>query len=444
MVTESEDAIGGDCTNVGCVPSKALLHAAKTVHTARTNKFAPNCDSPDAEKVFQHVRDSVQKIKDKETVVALEEEYGVTMVVGRGRFVSQKVVQVNDQKYTADKIVIATGSRPHVLDVPGVEKASLHTNETIFSIDTIPDKLLVIGAGPIGIELGQAFAMLGSKVTILDHGNTFLPKEDKDVAEVLKRECENLGMTFKFSASVVSFLSKNVLKVKNNTTKKTYELDFDAALVSIGREVSYKGLGLDIAGVELDERGLIKHNGRLRSTSNTSVYVSGDAAGPPFFTHMTELHAKIIVNNWLSPFKKKLSLDNFAWVTFTEPQVSTFGQSQKQLDEQDVQYNVLKKELGDTDRMITDDYQLGLLKVFLDKKGRVLGGSMVGKNAGEITQELSFLMAKKIKLKKLMDKVYPYPIESRINTQLAVQHVSKSVTPTTKRLLKILYKLFGS
>lgn len=447
LVTKTAEDIGGDCLHWGCVPSKALLHAAQDVYGFKkalrygTNE-ASESFTPDPHKVFSHVRNSIGAIYDHENLDYFRKERGWEIVVGAAKFIGANTVAVEGTKYSAAKIVIATGSRPRELKVSGVEKVHVHTNETIFDLNSIPKKLLVVGGGPIGLELGQAFAMLGTHVTIVDAGSDFYAREHRDIANVLKQSFDDLEIAYICNAHISSFTDTSTAEIQTSTG--SLSVQFDTVLAAIGREISYDELGLENAGIVLNERGIVASNEYMQ-TSNPNVFVVGDAHGSRMFTHAAEVHANVVMRNLFKPklFWTKLSYDTFSAITYTEPQVASFGRSEQELSTAQVSFRTVTKDFAHNDRMITDEATNGLLRVHLDRKGRILGGSMVGKNAGELIQELILLMELGKPISTLLSKTYAYPTQTRINRELALSVGAERLTAPTKKFLHTLFKIIN-
>ena len=376
LIDKSDENIGGDCLNFGCVPSKALIHTARTIGALSEAKhFGVNVSGEvDIEKVNEYIRNKKEVFRPHESAEYFE-SVGMTVVLGEASFVSSDSIEVNGVVYTGKKIVIATGSSPRKLDLPGIENVDVQTNETIFSLKKLPKKLVIIGGGPIGMEIGQAFNYLGSEVTIIERGKNFLPKEDPDIAHVLQKQLEKQGVNFLFETETVRFDSSTELVTKNKAGAES-TLTFDTVLASIGRVISVDSLNLEKAGVERNEKGGIVVDDYLRST-NKKVYVCGDAAGGFQFTHMAEVHAAVVLHNFFSPLKKKLKTEKFAWVTYTDPEIATFGLREVDLKEKGLAYEVLESDFSEDDRAIVDGYQYGKVKLFITPKGKLLGGSMV-------------------------------------------------------------------
>lgn len=443
LIDKSDAHIGGDCLNTGCVPSKSLIHVARMIHEARA--AAPfglsTAGDIDLAKVMAYVKERQDIIRAHENAEHFR-ALGMDVVLGEASFTSRDTVRVGDTVYRGKKIILATGSRPRELSIPGVEdtRSHLFTNETIFSLTTLPRRLVVIGAGPIGIELGQAFAFLGSEVHIVANESAILPREDADTAKVLAEQLARDGITFHFNATTLRFENGSNLIIQNTKTNTETALPFDAALVSIGRVLNTEGLGLDAAGITV-EKGRIVVDAYLR-TSNKHVLVCGDVAGQHQFTHVAELHAACIIRNLVTPFfKKKLSTDGMAWVTYTTPEIATYGLSTAELTKRGIPYTVLSSSFVEDDRAITDNAQDSHTKMYIHKRTKcILGGTMVAPSAGELVQELILAQSQGLGIDALFGKVYPYPTASRINKRLVAQEKKKSLTPLVQKLLRTLYR----
>lgn len=438
LIDKSDAHIGGDCLNFGCVPSKALIHVARTVRSA--NEAGAFGLTTKGEVSWEKVR---TYIKEKQDIIRHHEnaqwfiEKGMTVVLGNASFVSKNEVKVNDDIFTAKKIVLATGSRPRTLLGQGIEKVTrVLNNENIFTMESLPKRLLVIGGGPIGIELSQALSHLGSKVTIVDPGTQILGKEDPEIANVVQTQMEKEGVTFKLGCKLKEFTDSTTATVTGTQGEEV--LSFDAVFVGIGRVLNTEGLALEKAGIQTDEKGRILVDSYL-CTTNKRIFVCGDVAGNYQFTHAAEMHAGVILRNFFSPFKKKFNADHISWTTFTTPEVGTYGLSEAELQRRNLKYRVLKTDFSEDDRAITEGYEYGISKMFIDEKGKVLGGTMVAPHAGELIAELVLAQSEGLSVKALFNKTYAYPTAARINKRLVSSYFAGKLTSFTKRLLKFLY-----
>lgn len=436
LIDKNEASIGGDCLNFGCIPSKALIHVARQIYEGKQAEqfgFIQN-GTLDIQKVMAYVRKAQETIREHENAEYFRDK-GMTVVLGEASFCGRHEVIVNGEVYSAKKIVLATGSRPRNLVLPGIETATVYTNETIFLIDTLPKKLVFIGGGPISVELGQAFARLGSQVTIVSTGKRILERDDADIASVLMESLIKEGVTFYFETKP-SGVERDMLTVETPTG--TEQIQCDALFVGIGRELVIDTLSLEHADIRTDQSGKKLIVDDYLRTTNKDVYVCGDVAGGMMFTHMAEVHARIIITNFFSPIKKRFTTDHFAWVTYTDPEVATFGLSESELQRQKQKYEVIETSFADDDRAITEARQSGLVKLFI-YDNKVLGGTMIGKGAGELVQELILAQTHGLSVSQMLEKVYPYPTATRINKKILGEYAKKSLTPFVKKLLHWMY-----
>lgn len=441
LVDKSDEHIGGDCLNFGCVPSKALIHVARMAHDARqSTRFGLDVSGfVDWKKVRSYIKEKQATIRVHENASWFREK-GMDVVEGSAEFVSRSSILVNGKEYTGKKIVIATGSRPRSLVGVGIEKVSrVLNNESIFDMEEFPKRLLVFGSGPIGIEIAQSLALLGSEVTVSDPGRAILVKEDPEIANVLMEEMKKQGVLFLMGSKLKEFISSNQATLIDESGKEI-GVSFDAVFIGIGRVLNVEGLALEKAGIEMNERGGIKVDDYLRTT-NKNVYLCGDIAGNFQFTHAAEMHAVVILRNFFSPFKKKFSGDRIAWTTYTFPEVASFGLWEAELKKRNIAYTVLASDFEEDDRAITDEYQYGKSKLFITPKGEILGGTMVAPNAGELIQELILANTSRLSIKSIFAKTYPYPTASRINKRIVSQYFAGKLTEGSKRILRLLYRL---
>ena len=446
VIAKSDKDIGGECLNNGCVPSKALIHVSRIVHNAKlAGEFGLKVDGQvNIEKAFEYVYKKQEIIRIHENAKWLQEQ-GIVVVLGEARFFRKNEVVVNGKNYAAKKIVLATGSKPVKLNVPGAELVNYFDNENIFHIKHLPGRFLMVGGGPISIELGQALRRLGSEVTIVERGNRILMHDDETLAGILLQRLKDEGITFHFNVAIEEFISANKAVIKH-TSGETFTLTFHAVFAGIGRELSLESLQLPLAGIETKDNKIVKD--KYLRTTNKNVFVCGDIAGGLLFSHAAEFHARIILNNLLSPLKKKLSNDHMSWVTFTDPELATFGLSENQLMQRNIKYLKLEEGFKDDDRAVTDDYRYGKMILFIRKKSWfkkqvILGGTMIAPNAGELIQELILANKSHLSIRAIFNKIYPYPVASRINQKTVLEYKQQSLTGFVKKLLRITFKIFS-
>ena len=446
MVEKTDEHIGGECLNDGCVPSKALIHVSRIAHSAQeaANFGVTQTGKIDIQKAIKYVYEKQNIIRVHENATWMREQ-GIDVALGVANFTGKNEIEVDGKKFQGTKIVIATGSKAKKLKVPGIESVKYYDNENIFHINQLPQKLIVIGSGPIGIEIGQAMNRLGSKVTVVSTGNKILEHDDEAVSNILLKKLQEQGIEFYFNAAVDSFSSANeaIIKLKDGSTKR---VQLDAVFVGIGRVFELKPLQLHNANIEVKNDKIVVDD--FLRTTNKNVYVCGDVAGSLQFSHEAEFQARILLNNFFSPLNKKLNNDHISWVTFTDPEVATFGLNERQLKERKIYYKRLDQDFKKDDRAITDNYQYANLILFISQGGlfhkeKILGGTMVAPNAGELIQELVLANTYGLSINTIFNKIYSYPVATRINQKAIVQYKQQKLTGGLKKLLHFTYKLFS-
>lgn len=435
--------MGGDCLNYGCVPSKSLLSAAKAFYHAQTaHYFGAEATSLtlDFSKVMQHVHqviDTIAKNDSKERFTSL----GVQVIQAPGQFINPKTLQAGDIEIQAKWYVVATGSSPFVPPIPGLKQVTYETNETIFNLKILPKHLIVIGGGPIGCELAQAFAMLGSKVTILE-AFAILPKDDVDCVAVVRSQLEKLGITIHDNITVqeISQDNKGDVKVTIKVNGKAHLIHGSHLLVSAGRRANVQGLDLEKAHVKYSPKG-IDVDARLRSSSNKKIYAMGDVAGGFQFTHIANYHASIVLKNILFRLPEKVDYRAVPWVTYTEPEMAHVGLTIADV-QQRTDIRIVEWSFQDNDRAQTEHETLGKIKVISDKKANILGVTIVGSKAGELILPWVMAIREKKNLRSLIDVIVPYPTLSEISKRAAIEfYIPRLFSKKTRWLVSLLLKL---
>ncbi|GAB2528534.1 dihydrolipoyl dehydrogenase family protein [Spirosoma aerophilum] len=443
FIEKDEQNIGGECLNTGCVPSKALIHVSRQVHQAKAAQAFGLTDGgkPDFGLVKQYIQERISRIKQHENADFFRQQ-GIDVVIGTARFTGKNTLEAAGKTFTAKRIVIATGSQAIPLKVPGIEAVALYDNHTIFNLDALPKRLLVVGGGPVAVELGQALHRLGSAVTIVQSAGRILGKEGPEVSELLMERLSLEGIDIRVNTKLVAFPSATLATIEDAAGTQS-QLGFDAVLVSIGRQINVDALQPEAAGIAT-ESGKLKLDAYLRTT-NPQVYAIGDVTGQLYFSHTPEMQAPILMNNFLSPLKKKVSYENFSWVTFTDPEVATFGLSEEQLTEQGVAYEKIVYGFGEDDRAVIDDYQYGKLWLYLSKghklfgKRKLLGGSLVAPQAGEMIQDLILANTADLGAGAIQNKIYPYPVASRVSKMALLEQLKGNIPGWVKQVVRRLY-----
>ncbi|WP_025761845.1 dihydrolipoyl dehydrogenase family protein [Dyadobacter tibetensis] len=446
LVDKSDKHIGGDCLNYGCVPSKALIHASRLVHQAQAGiAFGIYADGkPDLEKVMHYIYEKQEHIRKHENADYLRRE-GIDVVLGMAKFVDKDAITVRGIVYKARRIILATGSRPTKLSVPGVERVNCIDNEHLFTASELAGRMLVVGGGPIGVEMGQAMNRLGLQVTIVQSGPQLLAKEEPEIVEILHKRLIDEGMDIRLNTEVKSFEGPYEANLVNRQGK-TCRINFDSVFVAAGRHFELENLDLDRAGIEVQNGKIIVN--RYLQTSNNRIFTCGDIAGFMQFSHAAEQHTRLLLNNLFSPLKRKLNNDHMSWVTFSDPEVATFGLQLSELKKRKIKYQRLEISFEDDDRAVVDDYQYGKLILYLSpggllRKQRILGGTMIAPQAGELVQELLLANSLKLDIDAIFNKIYPYPVASRVNQMIIVNEKEKMLKGKLNGVLRGLFRFLN-
>ena len=433
--------LGGDCLTVGCVPSKALLRCAKAAAAVRrASEFGIKIDgdvSVDFGYVMQRMRRIRAHIAPVDSAKRYSEKLGVDVYIGKGKFIDKNSIEVNGQILNFAKAVVATGGTAAIPNIPGLKQAPYLTNATIFNLTELPGRLGVIGAGPIGLEMAQAFQRFGSQVTVFSRSDKILPKEDPDAAIIIKNSLHRDGVIFEFNAKfkhVESTDGKLPVTIVLQEGNEERRLEFDGLLIATGRKPAVKGLGLEDAGVEYDERLGVKVNDKLQTT-NSDIYAVGDVASKYQFTHMSDFMARMVIRNALFFGRDKFSNLLIPWATYTEPEVAHVGLYEKDLEEQDIEFATFVLDFSDVDRGIVDDETEGFVKVHV-KKGtdQILGATIVGSHAGDMISEITVAMQSEMGLGKLANVIHPYPTAAEAIRQCGDAYNRSRLTPTVKSI----------
>ena len=416
--------MGGECLNTGCVPSKALLHAARVAHAVRTaGEVGLKCvpvTREDAAGVMRHVRDTIRAVEGADATAKLLTDNGVEIRHGSASFANPHTLHLGGERLTAANFILATGSSPKRPDIPGLEDAGYLTNQTVFDLDAIPEALLVIGGGPNGVEMAQAFRRLGSRVTLVQNRERLLPRDDVELASALAAVLREEGVEIRFSASVESVGRESGRKaavVKQHDYRD--EIVCDEILATVGRVPNTAGLNLEAAGVEYDSKK-VKTNAQLQTTA-PHIYACGDLLGHDQFSHMAEYEAKTVVRNILFPGQSRADFGLSPWATFTDPEVVHLGLTEEDAKAQGLAYEVYRQPFAQNDRAITDGETRGFVKVLTaGLGGRILGVHIFGPRGSELMQEWTLAMQHGHSIRDIADLVHIYPTLS-----MACQHAAQ-------------------
>lgn len=423
MIDKEEAHIGGDCLNFGCVPSKALIHIAKQFHGAKkaSNFGLTIAGKANMRSVLDYVHQKQAVIREHESADYIRAQ-GIDLKIGIASFIDENTLKVGEELFTAPRVIIATGSRPRNIPFKGIDQVKIFTNENLFyEMTELPDRLLVVGGGPIGCEMAQTFQRFGSQVTIIDMADRILNKEREEYSQILTEQLTNEGITISNQTKLVEFTSANSAKI-DVLNEGEREIHFDAVLMAIGRVLNLEDLQLENAKIETTERGNLVLDEYLRTT-NKSVFASGDAAGKHQFSHAAEMHTKLLTANFKNNFSEKFDDKHLSWVTFTQPEIATFGLSEAYMQKEGIEYWRQDQDFKKDDRAIVDEYSYAQVTLYLtpitfwNKKRKIIGGTIIAPNAGELMQELTLAMEQELPINAIYDKLYAYPVASRINQQ---------------------------
>ena len=439
VVLIEKHKMGGDCLNYGCVPSKAMIAAGKRAHLMRTSKpfgIAPVEPAIDHAAVHDHVKQVIAAIEPNDSVERFS-GLGVDVILAAGRFLDKNTVQAGTKRIKARRFVIATGSSPFVPPIPGLEETPYFTNETLFDNKERLDHLIIVGGGPIGMELAQAHRRLGSKVTVLE-GLKALGKDDPELTAVVLKAVRDEGVDIREGAMVERVEgTAGAVRVTIKTDTGNETIEGTHLLLAVGRRPNTEGLNLEAAGIEA-ERGSVKVDGGM-VTTNRKVFAIGDVAGGLQFTHVANYHAGIVIRRALFQAPVKVSEAAIPWVTFTEPELAHVGLTEEQAAQRHGKISVLRWPYHENDRAQAERTTEGLVKVICAKNGRILGATIVGEHAGELIQMWTLAISQKMKIKAMMDWISPYPTLSELNKRAAYRfYGSAASNPVLRKVIGAL------
>lgn len=437
-----KDEMGGDCLNTGCVPSKAMIRSAKILSYIKEHekygirKASAEVDFAD---VMKRVKGVIKEIEPHDSV----ERYtglGVDVIKGTAKLTGPHSVEVDGKTITAKNIVLATGAEPVVPPIPGLADADYFTSDTIWDIETLPKKMVVLGGGPIGSEMTQALHRLGAEVTQIEMGPRILGREDVDASELVRQKFVSEGINVLTGHKAKEFIRENNKQYLICETEdgKDVKIEFDGVLVALGRKARTKGFGLEELGIKLSERGTIEADPFMR-TNVKSIYVVGDATGPYQFTHTAAHQAwYAAVNSLFGPYKKfKADYSVIPWATFTDPEVARVGLSETEAKEKGIKYEVTKYDISDLDRAIADGSNHGFVKVLTKPgKDKILGVTIVGAHAGDLISEYVLAMKHGIGLNDVLGTIHIYPTMAEANKYVAGTWRKEHAPEKTLSMLK--------
>ncbi len=430
--------MGGDCLTVGCVPSKGLLAAAKTAATVRKAvKYGvrvPDQVSVDFGAVMERMRRLRAQISRHDSAHRYTKA-GVDVFIGQGEFIDGHQLRVEDQVLNFKRAVIATGARAAGIPIPGLEQAGFLSNETVFNLTDLPGRLGVIGAGPIGCEMAQAFRRFGSEVYLFERFGQILGREDRDAAAIVQEAMVEDGVHLVLNCSTKSVSAvggEKIVEVECGSEPRRIALD--EVLVGVGRAPNVEGLGLEEAGVRYDKRKGVFVNDYLQ-TSNPMIYAAGDICNLHKFTHTADATARIVIQNALFLGRKKASSLTIPWCTYTDPEIAHVGMYEKDATEKGLEVETFVRDLKEVDRAVLDGETAGFVKVHVEQgSDRILGATIVARNAGSMISELTLAMVTGAGLGKIAGTIHPYPTQAEAIKQVGDAYSRTRLTPLVKKL----------
>ncbi len=447
LLVEKESVLGGDCLHFGCVPSKTLIRTAHVYHLMKnTSAYGlPAVDPPPVD--FRKIRDRIRSVIDTIQHHDSEERFcglGAKVLFGESTFEDPHTIRLNGETISAKNWVIATGSSAAIPPIEGLDNTPFITNREIFSLDRLPASLIILGGGPIGAEMSQAFARLGARVSVVDMADQILTKEDKDMAEPLMAVLRAEGVDFHLNVTVVGTRDLGTERevILKDSQGQTHRLRGEMLLVALGRKPNIDGLGLEQVGVATDRRG-ITVDARLR-TSQKHIYAAGDVIGGYLFTHAAGYEGGVVVSNAIFRLPRKTNYTHIPWCTYTDPELASIGMNEKRAKEAGITYSVWTESFRDNDRSLAEGERTGKIKLILDEKEKPVGVQMLGPHAGELIGEWVAAFNGKVKLSTLAGSIHPYPTIGEINKKVVGNYFSPKIfSEKVQKGLKFFFNLKG-
>jgi pyruvate/2-oxoglutarate dehydrogenase complex dihydrolipoamide dehydrogenase (E3) component len=436
--------LGGDCLNYGCVPSKGIIRAGRAIHDIRTaTLFGIKADTPlpDFAAAMGRMRRIRSEISSHDSAERFRDELGVDLFFGQASFASSDCIRVGDTPLYFHRAAICTGARAAAPPIPGLSASSYLTNETIFDLTELPPSLAIIGAGPIGCEMAQTFARLGSKVTLIEQAPQMLIREDRDAAAILQEVFIEEGIDLRLATEIAHVeATPDSKKLFLNKDGKKSTLIVDEMLVSSGRTPNLEGLELEKGGIEYTPKAGVNVSDTLQTT-NPRVYAAGDICSPYKFTHVADAQARMVIANALFMGRQKASLMTIPWCTYTDPEIAHVGMYEREATEKGIEVTTFTVPFSEVDRALLDGESRGFARIML-KKGtdRIVGGTIVARHAGEMINEISMAIANGLGLRAIGKTIHPYPTQAEAIRKLADAYQRSRLTPFLKNIIDIWLK----
>jgi pyruvate/2-oxoglutarate dehydrogenase complex dihydrolipoamide dehydrogenase (E3) component len=448
LLIEKENTLGGDCLHFGCVPSKTLIKIAHVYHLLKNSErfgLPPATIGPvEFSKVAERIRSVIAHIQKHDSVERFN-KLGVEVSFGSPAFVDEHTVFWDGKRLSAGKWLIATGSSPAVPTLAGLDTVPYLTNREIFFLSRLPESLIILGAGPIAIEMAQAFSRLGSKVTVLQRGRQILSREDTDMADGVRQVLEQEGVTFYLGCTLMRARNLGATREVTIQTAAGETLEVTAAeiLVALGRAANTEGLGLDRIGIASSDKGIVV-DARLR-TSQKHIFAAGDVIGGYQFTHAAGYEGSTVVSNAILHLPRKANYSRMPWCTYTGPELAGIGMNEKAAAAAGLTYRVWMEEFSGNDRGIAEDETTGRIKLLVGRNGKPLGAQILGPHAGELLAEWIAVFNGSLGLSTIAGAIHPYPTLSEINKKVVgAIYAERIFSDKVRKALKFLFHYRGN
>lgn len=447
LLIEKEKELGGDCLHFGCVPSKTLIKTAHVYHLMQnSSRFGLPGIAPqpvDFRNIADRIRSVVGKIQQHDSVERFN-KLGAKVEFGAPRFSDEHTVDLDGKPVTAKKWLLATGSSPAIPQIDGLDNTPYLTNREIFYLDNLPESLIILGAGPIAIEMAQAFCRLGSKVTVIQRNNQILSKEDRDMADLVMNVLREEGVSFHLGCKILRARNQGNKREITIETRNGKELTICGAeiLVALGRSVNTYELGLSEIGIDFDRKG-VKVDKRLR-TSQKHIYAAGDVIGSYQFTHAAGYEGGIVVSNAVFHLPRKVDYTWMPWCTYTGPELASIGMNEKMAQATGINYQLWTENFANNDRSLAEGENIGKIKLLIGSNNKPLGVQIIGPHAGELLGEWVAALNGNLKLSGLAGSIHPYPTLTEINKKVVGStFTGKIFSDRVRKILKFLFRYRG-
>jgi pyruvate/2-oxoglutarate dehydrogenase complex dihydrolipoamide dehydrogenase (E3) component len=447
LLIEKEEALGGDCLHYGCVPSKTLIKTAHVYHLMNNGpKYGlPSINPPpvDFREVAGRIKSVINGIQKHDSVERFC-RLGAQVEFGDPVFTDEHTVALGGRAVSARSWVIATGSSAAIPPIEGLEATPYLTNRDLFSLDTLPGSMIILGGGPIAVEMAQAFCRLGTSVTVIQRSEQILGKEDRDMADIVQQELEREGVAFRMNALVtrVSDLGHGRQVVMTNAAGETETLEAEALMVAVGRTPNVAGIGLEKIDIAYTLQG-IEVNRYLR-TRHKHIYAAGDVIGGYQFTHVAGYEGGVVVSNAIFHLPKKTDYTYVPWCTYSHPELASIGMNEKSAQKAGIKYSVWSEEFSGNDRALAEGASVGRIKLLLDRKENPLGVQILGPRAGDLLSEWVAIMNGGVRLTKIASAIHPYPTLGEINKRVVGSVFSPKIfSKTVRKGLKFFFSFKG-